>query len=134
MNSFCISRTLDIWSAKPVLTWSQEFMSTPLFWINLVKSRGHHWKLLSTWFGIMQKFPDSIPCWFLLPTKDLRYRVMRFYGCAVKLKRIILSLDSWFQNYIGSASDSTWFLEPSTWFRIMSGPLGIVQYNLNATM
>ena len=39
------------------------------------------------------------------------------------------SFDSWFQNYIDSASDSTWFFRPSTWFGIVSSPSALLVQN-----
>ena len=34
----------------------------------------------------------------------------------------VANFDFWFQNYMDFASDSIWFLEPSTWFGIVAGP------------
>ena len=96
---------------------TKEMRGPPLvIFVDVIPNHAESW--LDSWF-------DSL--WFLLPNKDLRYFVMRFYWCALKFTRIIVEIlifDSWFQNCIDSTTDSIWFLEASLWFGIMSGPSG----------
>ena len=81
--------------------------------INVIQNHAESW--------LDSLIPDLIPCWFLLPNKDLRYHVMRFYECALKVIVQVLIPDSRI-TCTDSASDSTRFLKPSTWFGIVSGP------------
>ena len=59
------------------------------------------------------EFPAD-PC---LPNKELCITWWYLQRCT-KLYKI----DSWFLNYMDFPSDSIWSLEPSTWFRILTGP------------
>ena len=46
---------------------------------------------------------------------------------------IVVKFDSWFQNCIDFANDSTWFLETLMWFRMMAGPSHLIWPVLLAT-
>ena len=48
------------------------------------------WNHAESWLNSL--IPDSILCWFLLPKKDLRYHVMRFYRHAQKFTSIIVKI------------------------------------------